>query len=223
MNPLLMARGVGKSYGNRCVLREATFDARRGEVLGLVGPNGAGKTTLLRLAVGLLAPGSGVVTLDGESLPGALRRVNVAYFAGGSTLPPSVAARRWSRLFGAENPAAETRPIRLLSRGTRQMLGLRSVFAEGAQGSDLVVLDEPWEGLDPDATRWLTESMRARRDAGAAILVSSHRLHELADVCDRCAFLVDGRVTLVDVRGGLGGTVTAAALLEAFDALRQIP
>lgn len=223
MSTLLSARGVAKSYGNRRVLRDVTFDACRGEVLGFVGPNGAGKTTLLRLAVGLLTPDSGAVTLDGEPLPGALRRVNVAYFAGGSTLPPSVGARRWSRLFRGGESAVETRPIRLLSRGTRQILGLQSLFAAGIDMPDLIVLDEPWEGLDPDATRWLTESMRASRNAGAAVLVSSHRLHELAGVCDRCAFLVNGRLTLVDVRGGPGGTTTGAALLDAFDALRQIP
>lgn len=224
MTALLCARGLARSYRTRRVLRDVTFDAHRGEVLGFVGPNGAGKTTLLRLAVGLLRPESGAVTLDGEPLPAALRRVNVAYFAGGATLPPAVRARRWSGLFQRGEQTTEKRPIRLLSRGTRQMFGLQTVFAAGRELPDLIVLDEPWEGLDPDATRWLTGSMRASRDAGAAILVSSHRLHDLADVCDRCAFLVEGRLTLVDVRGTAGGgTTSGAALLEAFDALRQIP
>lgn len=223
MNTLLSARRLTKSYGSRQVLRDITFDVSRGEVLGFVGPNGAGKTTLLRLAVGLLKPDVGAALLDGEALPAALRRVKVDYFAGGSTLPPRVSARRWRQLFQGGEDTSDRRRIRLLSRGTRQLVGLQALFAAGATAVDLIVLDEPWEGLDPDAARWLIQSIKARRVGGAALLVSSHRLHELAEVCDRCAFLVDGRITLVDVREGSGGTPTAAALLEAFDSLRQIP
>jgi ABC-2 type transport system ATP-binding protein len=223
MNTPLSVRGLTKSYGSTQVLRDINFDVSRGEVIGFVGPNGAGKTTLLRLAVGLLKPDAGAVWLDGEDLPAALRRMRVEYFAGGSTLPPTVSARRWRQLFRGGDGATEKRRIRLLSRGTRQLLGLQALFADAAPGADLIVLDEPWEGLDPDATRWLTQSITACRASGAAILVSSHRLHDLADVCDRGAFLVEGRITLVDVRERPGGTPGAAALLDAFDRLRQIP
>lgn len=223
MTVLLSARDLHKSYGKRRVLRDVAFDASRGEVLGFVGPNGAGKTTLLRLAVGLLRPDAGAVSLAGERVPAALRSVTVQYFAGGTTLPPAVRAPRWRGLFDGDAPTPENRPIRVLSRGTRQLLGLRTIFGNGG-GSDLVVLDEPWEGLDPDATRWLTQSIQSRRDGGATLLVSSHRLHELADVCDRCAFLMDGRLKLIDLRElSAGGRLTGPALLEAFDALRQIP
>jgi ABC-2 type transport system ATP-binding protein len=219
MTSLLSAEGVTKSYGTRRVLRGVSFQANRGEVLGFVAPNGAGKTTLLRVAVGLLRCDDGVVLLKGEPLPQALGKVTVSYFGGGSTMPPAVRGRTWRRLFHETDAAGEARQIRLLSRGTRQLLGLRTLFS--LSGLDLIVLDEPWEGLDPDASRWLTQSIRARRDAGAAVLVSSHRLHELAEVCDRCAFLMDGGITLVDARNLSGsGALTGAALLKAFDALR---
>jgi ABC-2 type transport system ATP-binding protein len=201
-----------------------SFDAKPGEVLGLVGPNGAGKTTLLRLALGLLKPDAGTVRLGTQPVPRALRWARVAYFAGGGALPPAVRARSWQGLFSVTAPDADDRPIRLLSRGTRQRLGLQTVLEPRAESLDLIVLDEPWEGLDPDAARWLTQALRVTRQAGTAVLVSSHRLHELAEVADRCAFLVDGRLTLVDVQDlSAGGALTGAALLEAFDALRRIP
>ena len=83
------------------------------------------------------------------------------------------------------------------------------------------MLDEPWEGLDPDASRWLTEAMRARRDAGVTILVSSHRLHDLAGVCDRYVFLDRGFATIVAGEAvARNGVVTGDGLLAAFDAVR---
>lgn len=224
MTPLVSAIGLSKSYGRRSVLRDVNVEARRGEVLGFVGPNGAGKTTLLRLLVGLLKPDAGAVYLDREQVPRALGRIRVAYFAGGSTLPPTVRAGRWRQLFHGADAAPESRPIGQLSRGTRQLLGLRALVESGSGGPDLIVFDEPWEGLDPDASRWLTQSIRCSRDRGAAVLVSSHRLHELGEVCDRCAFLMDGSLKAVEV-GELpsGGALSGAALLAAFDDLRQMP
>jgi len=114
----------------------------------------------------------------------------------------------------------------------RAVLGPRYRFIEAADGTealvaareldpDLIVLDEPWEGLDPDASRWLTEAMRARRDAGVTILVSSHRLHDLAGVCDRYVFLDRGFATIVAGEAlARNGVVTGDGLLAAFDAVR---
>lgn len=219
MSAFLSVNGVVKKYDGKRVLAGVTFSAGKGEAIGIIGPNGAGKTTLLRIVMGLLRADAGWVRLEGEPVPSALPRVRAAYFAGESTLPPAVRARAWRSLFHDADERGENRPFRLLSRGTRQLQGLRTVFA--VSGMRLIVLDEPWEGLDPDASRWLTEAMRARRDAGVTILVSSHRLHDLAGVCDRYVFLDRGFATIVAGEAvARNGVVTGDGLLAAFDAVR---
>jgi ABC-2 type transport system ATP-binding protein len=219
MSALLSVNGVVKKYDGKRVLAGVTFCAGKGEAIGIIGPNGAGKTTLLRIVMGLLRADAGWVRLEGETVPSALARVRAAYFAGESTLPPAVRAQAWRSLFHDADERGENRPFRLLSRGTRQLQGLRTLFA--VSGIRLIVLDEPWEGLDPDASRWLTEAMRARRDAGVTILVSSHRLHDLAGVCDRYVFLDRGFATIVTGEAvARNGVVTGDGLLAAFDAVR---
>jgi ABC-type multidrug transport system ATPase subunit len=219
MSALLSVNGVVKKYDGKQVLSGVTFAAGKGEAIGVIGPNGAGKTTLLRIVMGLLRADAGWVRLDGEPVASALARVRAAYFAGESTLPPAVRARVWRSLFHDADKQGENRPFRLLSRGTRQLMGLRTSFS--VSGIRLFVLDEPWEGLDPDASRWLTEAMRARRDAGVTILVSSHRLHDLAGVCDRYVFLDRGFATIVAGEAvARNGVVTGDGLLAAFDAVR---
>lgn len=219
MNVILSLNDVVKRYDDRRVLSGVTFSVGAGEAVGVIGPNGAGKTTLLRIAMGLIRPDSGWIRLDAESIHTALGRVPVAYFAGESTIPPQVRVRSWRNLFHDVDERGENRPFAVLSRGTRQLLGLRTVFS--VSGLRLIVLDEPWEGLDPDASRWLSEAMHARRDAGTGILVSSHRLHELAGVCDRYIFLNRGIATPVSARSvSRGGLVSGDALLAAFDVVR---
>ena len=219
MSAFLSVNGVVKKYDGKRVLAGVTFSAGKGEAIGIIGPNGAGKTTLLRIVMGLLRADAGWMRLEGEPVPSALARVRAAYFAGESTLPPAVRARAWRSLFHDADERGENRPFRLLSRGTRQLQGLKTLFA--VSGMRLIVLDEPWEGLDPDASRWLTEAMRARRDAGVTILVSSHRLHDLAGVCDRYVFLDRGFATIVAGEAvARNGVVTGDGLLAAFDAVR---
>jgi ABC-2 type transport system ATP-binding protein len=217
---LLDARNLSKSYWRTTVLHDVSLSAGRGEVLGIIGPNGAGKTTLLRMLLGLIR-GTGVVRVDGTPVPAGLARVRVGYFGGESTVPPVVQARRWRGLFRGVPPGDDTRRARVLSRGTRQLLGLGAALS--VPDLDLIVLDEPWEGLDPDAAHWLSSVLAARRTARACVLVSSHRLHDLAGVCDRYLFLDQGRLTEVAAADLApdGAAVTAEALFAAFDALRS--
>src|SRR5512134_263589 len=97
--PLLAVRHVARSYSKRAVLRDVTFAAHAGEVLGIVGPNGAGKTTLLRIIEGLQRPDRGTIHVKGRVMPDALRGARVVYFAGERTMPPTLKARAWQRLF----------------------------------------------------------------------------------------------------------------------------
>jgi ABC-type multidrug transport system ATPase subunit len=219
MTAVLCANTLVKRYDGKRVLSGVTFNAGKGEAIGIIGPNGAGKTTLLRIIAGLIRPDSGWLRLAGEPLASGLLRTAVGYFAGESTMPPAVRARAWRNLFHDVDDRGENRQFRLLSRGTRQLLGLRTVLS--VSGIRLLVLDEPWEGLDPDASRWLTDTLRARRDAGAALIISSHRLHDLAGVCDRYIFLNRGIATIASSHAvSRNGRVSGDTLLAAFDAVR---
>ena len=147
--------------------------------------------------------------------------MGIRYFGGEQTLPPQVSARCWYRLFDGEGAGAiTTKLFGVLSRGTRQRIGLEATVA--ASGAPLVLLDEPWEGLDPDATRWLSDELTRMRAAGAAVLVSSHRVHDLAAVCDRCEFIVEGRIAApaVDCHSDLSGEQKTALLFHTFDHFR---
>jgi ABC-2 type transport system ATP-binding protein len=217
---LLDVQQVSARYGTREVFRAVSFDVRAGHSLGVLGPNGAGKTTLLRMLVGGVSPASGEVKVAGFSPRQALSRVGVAYFAGASTLPPSVRAAAWGTLGNGDAVTPDRRPIRVLSYGLKQLLGLRTVLS--CQPLHLAVLDEPWEGLDAESARWLSSTLEAKRDRGAAIVVSSHRLHDLAGLCDAYLFLLPNQAVLLQAHEiARVGPVTAALLTDVFDRLRS--
>src|SRR5688572_30714064 len=180
MTPVVVARGLGARYGRHEVFHGVTFQLGAGQALGVLGPNGAGKTTLLRMLAGFLKPYEGDVRIKGLEPRHALARTPVAYFGGEATLPGSVGASAWGSLVTSEPITPERRPVRTLSRGTRQLLGLRTVLAR--HSLSLILLDEPWEGLDPDAARWLSNTLETKRDRGAAVALASHYFQDLAGV-----------------------------------------
>ena len=186
MKTRLEIAAVTKTFGKRQVLNQAWLQVRAGEAVGLIGANGAGKTTLLRIAAGLVRPDSGVVhwsAITGDA------DARIRYYGGDTTLPSSVSARRWASLFRV--PIDDRRPIARLSRGGRQLLGLRVLLA--GEDAELLLLDEPWEGLDPEGSAWLSDTVRRWRSRGAALLISSHRLYDLDSVCSRFLLLEGGR------------------------------
>ena len=207
---------VSKQYGRMTAVDRITMSIGRGEIVGLVGPNGAGKTTVLRMIAGLLRPTGGHVQLAAGVTSAATR-----YFGGERTLPPNVTAKRWLALWHVATASpAPSRRMGVLSRGTRQRIGLQAMVTP--VDTQVLLLDEPWESLDPDASRWLSDILLQRRAAGAGILVSSHRIHDLADVCDRCMFLVDGRLApeTVAFPSDLVRLDRSAELFDAFDRAR---
>ena len=210
MSTVAALHGVWRLFGRRPALHDFSAAFASTEIAGLVGPNGAGKTTALRILAGVLRPSAGRVELP--------RANAVSYFAGEQTLPPDVSARRWLRACARGNAPASARRFGVLSRGTRQRIGLEAVLDNPR--TELLVLDEPWEGLDIDAARWLSDRLIRKRAAGAALVVSSHRVHELALICDCCHFVAGG--TLVDTVScprEMPHGARVAALLDAFDRL----
>jgi ABC-2 type transport system ATP-binding protein len=182
MSTRLELAAVTKSFGAQKVLDQAWLEVQSGEAVGLVGVNGAGKTTMLRIAAGLIRADRGVVRWSRPA-------PTVRYFGGEMTLPPRLQARRWARLFGVDSD--DRRALGQLSRGSRQFFGLRILLANA--GADVILLDEPWEGLDPGGSAWLTNTLYECRELGAAILISSHRLHDLHAACTRFVRLHGGR------------------------------
>jgi ABC-type multidrug transport system ATPase subunit len=218
----LAVRELAVHYRRRLVFRQVSFDLGAGQSLGVIGANGAGKTTLLRALSGLLGSWAGDIRINGLVPLDALRRCGVAYFAGDATLPGFVRASAWGSLGNGDPVTPERRRIRTLSRGTRQVLGLRTVLGRHPLG--LIVLDEPWEGLDPDASRWLSTILEIKRDRGAAVVVSSHRPSDLAGLCDTYLFLLPQSAVLRKAHEiAPNGLVTAPRLADAFDTLRAAP
>jgi ABC-2 type transport system ATP-binding protein len=222
MPVMLSVRELAIHYRRRLVFERVSFDIGAGQSLGVLGANGAGKTTLLRAVVGCLTPSVGEIRISGLTPRDALKRTGVAYFAGDATLPGFVRASAWGRLTTGEAVTPDRRPLRALSRGTRQLLGLRTVLGRHPLG--LIVLDEPWEGLDPDAARWLSATLESKRDRGAAVVLSSHRLDDLAGLCDAYLFLMPHGAMLFKAHEiAQVGPVTPALLVDLFDRLRAGP
>lgn len=216
---ILSVRALSAQYGRRLVFDNVSFDLGAGQCLGVVGPNGSGKTTLLRTLVGCLAPRSGDVRIAGLIPTDAVSRTGVAYFAGEATLPGFARASAWGKLGTSDTVTRDRRRLRALSRGTRQLLGLRTAL--GRQQLGLVVLDEPWEGLDPDGAQWLSSILEIKRDRGAALVLSSHRLRDLNPLCDLYLLLYRHRSALIRTHElGPAAALTPERLTEVFDRVR---
>jgi ABC-2 type transport system ATP-binding protein len=212
----LRVRSVTKRFGSKRVLHGASLEVHPGRTLGIIGANGAGKTTLLRMILGLVRPDAGVITLNGRCPAEALRTFPIAYVGSGAALPGHAKVFRWARLFSRTGPLlSDRRRIRTLSRGQRQLVGLQAGL--GRRAFELVILDEPWESLDPQGSEWLTRCLDDCRSRGAMVVLSSHRLADLADVCDSYAILHRGRVTVIDAdRFRVPGQAVADRLRAAY-------
>jgi ABC-type multidrug transport system ATPase subunit len=219
---LVAVRNLSVQQGRRQAFRGVTFDLRDGQALGVAGANGAGKSALLRSLVGAVTPTDGEIRIAGRVPRDALSRTPTAYFAGEATLPGFARASAWGSLGTGETVTPERRRIRTLPRSARQLLGLRTEL--GRHPLSLVILDEPWEGLDPDAARWLNATLEAKRDRGAAVVVSSRRLEDLAGICDKYLFLTSYAPFLLSAHDiEPVGRVSPARLWEVFDTIRTEP
>jgi ABC-2 type transport system ATP-binding protein len=202
------ARGIGKSFGEVVALDNVDLDIAAGQVHGLVGPNGAGKTTLLGLLLGLAVPDAGELRILGHRMRRTLALPDgVAGFVDGPGLYPSLTARQnlaaLASLRGDGSPAigdaleqvgltdvADDR-VRGFSLGMRQRLGLAAALLSRPR---LLVLDEPANGLDPAGTRHVHRVLTGLAAAGTSIIFSSHRMDDLAALCDEVSLLAGGRV-----------------------------
>ena len=218
-DPVLRIEGLVKHYGRTEAIRGIDLEVDRGEVFGFLGPNGAGKSTTIRCLLGFLRPTSGRASafeLDATRDGVALRR-RVAYVPGELRLPDRITGSELvasiGRLRGGFDPIRRTalaerlrldldRPLRALSTGNRRKVALLLAFLADAE---LLILDEPTNGLDPLMQREFLALVREARGAGKTIFLSSHVLSEVQRAADRVAVLRAGRVvaegTVAELRG----------------------
>ncbi len=233
--PVLEVEGLEKAYGEVRAVQGLTFQVAPGEVLGLVGPNGAGKTSTLRCLAGILPPSTGRVVVAGNDLslaPVEAKRA-LAFLPDEPRLFEYLTV--WehlnfvARLYGVadweERGRALLDEMELsgkqkalpgeLSRGMKQKLSIACGFLHSPR---LILLDEPLTGLDPLGIRRMKASLRQRAEAGTALVLSSHLLPLVEELCHRILVIAGGRVvalgTLADIRAQLSGPEGAAASLE---------
>jgi ABC-2 type transport system ATP-binding protein len=232
---VLEVSGLGKSYGGLSAVVDLSFQVARGEVLGLVGPNGAGKTSTLRCLGGILPPTKGSIRVAGHDLardPVAAKRA-LAFLPDEPKLFEYLTVREHmnlvARLYGVADWASRAGALLAeleldgkadalpgeLSRGMKQKLTIACGFLHDPA---LVLLDEPLTGLDPLGIRKMKASLRARAQNGAAIVLSSHLLPLVEELCHRVLVIVGGRAvalgTLDEIRARLGAGGGEAANLE---------
>ena len=200
--------GLSKHFGAVAAVDDLSFTAREGAVTGFLGPNGAGKSTTLRMLLGLVRPSAGAATFGGrryDQLAEPSRRVGAVLEA--DAFHPGRRARDHLRVLAtaaglpldridavlSEVDLADAghRRVKGFSLGMRQRLGLASALLGEP---DVLILDEPANGLDPEGVHWLRQYLRAFADRGGTVLVSSHVLAEVAQTVDDVVIIAGGRL-----------------------------
>jgi ABC-2 type transport system ATP-binding protein len=223
---VVAVRGLSKHYGPVQAVSELSFEVEPGAVCGLLGPNGAGKTTALRILVGLISPSAGEARLFGQKVrEGSPELARVGTMIEHAAFVPHLSGMRNLRLWweaggdrwddadleGALAVAglgdAIDRRVKTYSQGMRQRLGLARVLLGRPE---LLLLDEPTNGLDPQEMRAVRELVRRLSDGGVTVLLSSHLLAEVEQVCSNVVVMDKGRlVTTGTVRDLMGQSTSA--------------
>lgn len=204
----IAVRGLTKRFGDVLAVDDLSFDVAAGAVTGFLGPNGAGKTTTLRMLLGLVTPTSGTATIDGRPYreleapfhhvgavleatsfhPGRRARDHLRVLAVAAGLPED---RVPEVLHQVGLGAVAHRRVRGFSLGMRQRLGLAAALLGEPQ---VLILDEPTNGLDPEGVHWLRQFLRSFAEQGGTALVSSHLLAEVAQTVDDVVIIAGGRL-----------------------------
>lgn len=226
-----------KRYGDFPAVRDLSFAVRPGEVLGLVGPNGAGKTTTLRCLAGIIPASSGTIRIAGHDVasdPVAVKRA-LAFFPDEPRLFDYLTVRQHlnfvARIYNVAAPEKIAEPLLAeleltakadqlpgeLSRGMKQKLAIACGLLHGPQ---VMFFDEPLTGLDPLGIRRMKDSIIKRARAGATVVLSSHLLHLLQEVCTHVLILKKGSMlthgTLAEVSGKFSNGEAGVSLEEIF-------
>jgi ABC-2 type transport system ATP-binding protein len=203
---------VVKSYGDRVVVSDISFTVNQREVFGLIGPNGAGKTTTIRMMMDIIKPDSGEVRVLGEKLTeasknkigylpeerGLYRKLSaidsIVYLASLKGIDRQLAKKKAEGLLKQVDMLPhKDKKIEELSRGMGQIVQFLVTIIHDPQ---LIILDEPFAGLDPVNTELLKDMIRELRNQGKAVILSTHRMNEVEELCDRIFMINKGRAVL---------------------------
>jgi ABC-2 type transport system ATP-binding protein len=226
--PAIETRGLTKSFGGVTALQDLDLTVEAGEVFGFLGPNGAGKSTTINLVLDYLEPTSGSVEvfgIDAQADPVAVRR-RVGVIPEGFNVLGQLTGREHVAFAVDSKDAANDpddvlalvglsevadRPAAAYSKGMRQRLALGMAIVGDP---DLLILDEPTTGLDPNGARFVRDTVTSLSDDGTAVFFSSHILDQVEAVADRVGILRDGELVAVDSIEGLRATAGDGARLE---------
>ncbi|HQV70654.1 MAG TPA: ATP-binding cassette domain-containing protein [Thermoflexales bacterium] len=203
---------IAKSFGSAQAVRDVSFDVNKGEVFGLLGPNGAGKTTTIRMILDIFRPDTGNIAVLGGPMDDARKnrigympeerglykdmRIEecVVYLAQLKGVPKDEARRRASQYFDRLDLAAhKKKKINDLSRGMQQKV---QIIATLIHQPDLIIIDEPFANLDPVNTRIVQDLLLGERERGATIVMSTHLMFQVEELCDRIVIINKGQNVL---------------------------
>jgi ABC-2 type transport system ATP-binding protein len=233
----IVVEGLRKHFGSTVAVDGLSFGARAGSVTGFLGPNGAGKTTTLRTLLGLVSPTAGRATIDGQvyrSLSHPTRKVGAVLE--GANFHPGRTARNHLKVVASAGRLERSRIEEMLSLvglttfadkrvggyslGMRQRLGIAGALLGDPE---VLILDEPANGLDPEGIRWLRQFLRALASEGRTILVSSHVLAEISQTVDDVIVIGKGRLIAHAPLEELTGSATGAVRVRTPQADRLEP
>lgn len=209
---MLEVKNISKSYGTHLAVDDLSFEVKKGEIFGLLGENGAGKTTTFRMIMGLLEPNSGTVTLDGKKIDysvtdtigfvteerSLLTKLTVKnqllYYGILKGMTEEVILKKldeWLEKFGITE--YKNRKIKELSKGNQQKI---QFIAGIINDPKLLILDEPFSGLDPINVKMFQEAILELKEKGCSIIFSSHQMEHIELFCEKLVILVRGKIVL---------------------------
>lgn len=209
MSIFIQAKNVSKNYGRHIALEDLSLSVHKGQTYALLGPNGAGKTTFVKALLGLVTYDSGEITINGKLATDPRSRSILAYlpekFQFYSFDTPEKVLRFYARARNVSGPQVQSqidkaleqvvmsenakKKLRQLSKGQMQRVGLASLLIGDPQ---LLILDEPFSGLDPVGIKELRDIIRALKEQGKTLFINSHILAEMEKICDSLAVLDHG-------------------------------
>ncbi|WP_339105538.1 ABC transporter ATP-binding protein [Haloterrigena salinisoli] len=233
--PAITVDDLTKSYGQTLALEDLSFQVQKGEVFGFLGPNGAGKSTTINVILDFIRPTAGQVTVLGMDAQANSREIRSRT----GVLPEGV--ETYDRLtarqhleFAIDSKGSDDDPRELLERvdladaidkkagGFSKGMSQRLMLAMALVGQpDLLILDEPSTGLDPNGAREMRQIVREENERGATVFFSSHIMEQVEAVCDRVGILRDGEMVAVDtvegLRDSVGGATTLRVTVDRLD------
>jgi len=238
--PAIEVEHIAKSFGRQCAVSDVSFEVNPGEIFGLLGPNGAGKTTSIRIILDIFKPDAGRVAVLGGPMDETkkdrigylpeerglyqdqrLDRVLIylATLKGLSTAEAQKRIGAWLERFDLAEHSKKK--IKELSKGMQQKAQLISTLVHQPQ---LVIIDEPFSALDPVNTQMVKDLLREERDRGTVVVMCTHQMHQVEELCDRLVLIHQGRAmlygTLNDIRRSYAGhAVNVRALADLPAAL----